>query len=165
MIWDQQFDAADPVNTPNGLNTTNPLVGTALADAVTDLQGAGIPLDAPLRGHQYETRGGEQIPIHGGPGEDGVFNAINVPWDPAEAGYPNVPHGSSFIAAMTFPKRGCPVRARTFVTYGQTENQDSPHASDYTRAFSDKRWNRVPFCAREIRRDPSLRVERVRSGG
>ena len=162
-IWDQQFSVADPVNTPSGLNTSNQMVGQALADAVTDLQGAAIPLDAPLRDFQYETRGGEQIPIHGGPGSDGVFNAINVDWDPA-SGYPDVAHGSSFISAMAFRRHGCPVRARTFVTYGQTEDQDSPHASDYTRAFSEKSWNRVPFCGSEIRRDPSLQVERVRSG-
>ena len=60
--------AADPVNTPRGLNTDSPLVGTALADAVTDLAGAGIPLDGTLRQFQYETRGGKRIPIHGGPG-------------------------------------------------------------------------------------------------
>jgi acyl-homoserine-lactone acylase len=163
-IWDQQFNPADPVNTPSGLQTTNPLVGKALADAVTDLQGAGIPLDAGLRDHQYETRGGEQIPIHGGPGDVGVFNAINVSWDPA-AGYPNVAHGSSFISAMSFREKRCPARARTFVTYGQTENQESPHASDYTRAFSEKRWNRVPFCAREVRAAPGLQTERIGSGG
>lgn len=139
-------------------------MGQALADAVTDLQNAGIPLDAPLRGYQYENRGGEDIPIHGGPGSLGVFNAINVGWNPP-AGYPNVAHGSSFIAAMAFRKRGrCPVRARTFVTYGQTENQDSPHASDYTRAFSEKNWNHVPFCGYEIRKDPTLQVERISSG-
>ena len=163
-IWDNQFSLDDPVRTPNGLNTENPAVGQALADAVTDLQGADIPLDAPLRGYQYDNRGGEDIPIHGGPGTLGLFNAINVNWNP-DAGYPNVPHGSSFIAAMAFRGRGrCPVRARTFVTYGQSENQASPHASDYTRAFSEKDWNHVPFCGYEIRRDPGLQVERVSTG-
>ena len=96
-----------PVNTPRGLNTDNPLVGRALADAVTDLAGAGIPLDGTLRDFQYDTRGGKRIPIHGGPGTLGVFNAINVQWDP-ERGYPDVPHGSSFIAAMTLGEARLP---------------------------------------------------------
>ena len=65
------FSASDPVNTPNGLNTDNGDVRKALADAVTDLQGASIPLDAPLRDFQYEKRGDEKIPIHGGPGTVG----------------------------------------------------------------------------------------------
>jgi hypothetical protein len=51
-----------------------------------------------------------------------------------------------------FVEGKCPVRAGTFVTYSQTENQRSRHAADYTRAFSRKRWNRPPFCRREVRR-------------
>jgi acyl-homoserine-lactone acylase len=151
-IWTTPFSVDDPVHTPRGLNTGNPAVQAALADAVADLADAGIPLDAPLRGHQYEGRGGEPIPIHGGPGELGVFNAINVSWDPEKDGYGEVEHGSSFMMVAHFVDGRCPVRAGTFVTYGQTENQRSRHASNYTRAFSRKRWNRVPFCAAEVRR-------------
>jgi acyl-homoserine-lactone acylase len=158
-VFDVPFAASDPVNTPRGLNTANPLVGRALADAVTDLGAAGIPLDGTLRDYQYDERGGTRIPIHGGPGTFGVFNAINSAWNRTQ-GYSNVPHGSSFIAAMAFRDKGCPVRALTFVTYGQSENPDSRHAADYTRAFSRKRWNEVPFCARDVRRE-TLSVERV----
>jgi len=151
-IWTTPFSAADAVHTPRGLNTANSLVQRALADAVTDLEDADIPLDAPLRGHQYEVRGGKAIPIHGGPGGDGVFNAINVGWDPEADGYGDVGHGSSFMMVAEFRDGKCPVRAGTFVTYGQTENQRSKHASDYTRAFSRKRWHRAPFCQNEVRR-------------
>jgi acyl-homoserine-lactone acylase len=151
-VFTQPFDPSDGVHTPSGLNTLNPLVQAALADAVSDLEGAGIALDAPLGQHQYEVRGGRRIPIHGGPGSAGVFNAINVSWDPKEDGYGDVPHGSSFVMAAQFVAGRCPVEAGTFVTYGQSENQRSKHASDYTRAFSQKRWNRVPFCQREVRR-------------
>jgi acyl-homoserine-lactone acylase len=165
-LYDVPFDPSDPVDTPRGLNTDNPLVRRALADAVADLRGAGIRLDASLRPYQYTVRGGQRIPIHGGPGrsrgsgQDGLFNAINVEWDPAK-GYPNVPHGTSFITAVSFRRRGCPVAAGTFVTYGQSENPASRHADDYTRAFSRKDWNEVPYCPDEIRRDPNLEVERV----
>jgi acyl-homoserine-lactone acylase len=152
------------VHTPSGLNTLNPLVQGALADAVSDLEGAGIPLDAPLRGHQYEHRGGEDIPIHGGPGSVGVFNAINVSWDPEKDGYGDVEHGSSFMMAAQFVDGRCPVRAGTFVTYSQSENQRSKHAADYTRAFSQKRWNTVPFCRREVRRK-TLTTKRVVARG
>jgi acyl-homoserine-lactone acylase len=53
------------------------------------------------------------------------------------------------------------VKALTFVTYGESENPESPHASDYTKAFSRKRWNHVPYCGFQIRRDPKLQVERI----
>ena len=159
-IFTEPFDPSDPVHTPRGLNTLNPLVQRALADAVADLEGAGIALDAPLGEHQYEVRGGRTIPIHGGPGGVGVFNAINVSWDPEEDGYGDVEHGSSFVMAAQFVDGKCPVEAGTFVTYGQSENQRSRHASDYTRAFSRKRWNRVPFCRGEVRRK-TLATKRV----
>ena len=151
-IFTTPYSNADPVHTPSGLNTANPLVGRALADAVDDLDGAGIPLDAPLRGYQFETRGGERIPIHGGPGTLGVFNAIGASWRPEEGGYADVPHGGSFIMAAQFTGGRCPVDVATFVTYGQTENQASRHASDYTKAFSRKDWNEVPFCTREVKK-------------
>jgi acyl-homoserine-lactone acylase len=158
-LYDVPFAAGDPVNTPRGLNTANPFVGIALADAVADLGDAGIPLDATLRDYQWEVRGGERVPIHGGLGDLGVFNAIGATWQAGE-GYADIPHGTSFIAAMGFFDKGCPARALTFVTYGQSENQDSPHAADYTQAFSRKRWNRVPFCAREVRRK-TVELDRV----
>lgn len=147
------FSASDAVNTPGGgLNIVNPLVSLALADAVSDMNAAGLPLDAPLRGVQTEVRGGDEISIHGGPGGLGVFNAISSPWRPAEGGYKGVNHGSSFIMAAQFKKGKCPVRADTFVTYSQTENQSSPHAGDYTKAFSKKKWLREPFCAPAVRK-------------
>ena len=159
-IYTTPFSLDDPVHTPSGLSTSNPLVQRALADAVSDLEGAGIPLDAPLRGHQYEVRAGEKIPIHGGPGTLGVFNAINVTWLPDKDGYGDVKHGSSFMMAAQFVDGRCPVEAGTFVTYSQSENQRSKHAADYTRAFSRKRWNREAFCQNDVRRK-TLSTRRV----
>jgi acyl-homoserine-lactone acylase len=143
------FDANDPVNTPRGLNTSNPQVQQAFGDAVTDLRNAGIPLDAPLRGYQYEVRNGKAIPIHGGPGTDGVFNAINVSWTPPK-GYPDIPHGSSFVQVVHFPKKGCPEH-RTILTYSLSTNPTSKHFSDQTRLFSKKRWVNTPFCPSQLR--------------
>ncbi len=44
------------------------------------------------------------------------------------------------------------MKAGTFVTCGESENQRSEHASDYARAFSRKKWNRAPFCAKDVAR-------------
>ena len=77
-----------------------------------------------------------------------------------EDGYGDVEHGSSFVMAAQFVDGKCPVETGTFVTYGQSENQRSRHAADYTRAFSRKRWNRVPFCRGEVRRK-TLSTKRV----
>jgi acyl-homoserine-lactone acylase len=156
------YSNSDPVNTPGGgLDTSNPLVGTALADAVSDMRAAGLPLSATLRGVQSETIGGKTIPIHGGPGQFGVFNVITAPWQPEDGGYPDVNHGSSFMMAAAFQDGDCPVRASTFVTYSQSENPRSPHANDYTTAYSRKSWHRVPFCGDEVRR-ATLSTQRLR---
>ena len=147
-----QFDVNDPVHTPNGLNVANSVVEQSFADAVQDLRDAGIPLDATLHTHQYEMRGNERIPIHGGPGGDSLFNAINVSWDPPK-GWPNVPHGSSFVMAAQFTgDSGCPVDARTILTYSQSTNPDSPYFADQTRMFSKKQWVDPPFCADQVRK-------------
>src|SRR3954454_3539308 len=155
-VFSTPFNASDPVNTPSGLNTASPKVQQSLADAVTDLQSAGIPLNAPLRGYQYEKRGDEKIPIHGGPGDpDGDFNAINVSGsaDPAEPGYPNVPHGSSFVMVTSF-NGGCP-GDRSILTYSESENPNSPYYADQTRMFSNKEWVDPPFCPSEVSGLPS----------
>jgi acyl-homoserine-lactone acylase len=163
-LFTTQFDADDGVHTPNGLNVANPAVEQSFADAVRDLRNAGIPLDAPLRDWQYERRGDERIPIHGGPGGVGVFNAINVSWvgSGATPGFPNVPHGSSFVMAARFTgDEDCPVDARTILTYSQSTNPNSPYFADQTRMFSNKEWKDEAFCEDEIAADPNLETTRI----
>jgi acyl-homoserine-lactone acylase len=148
--WRTQFDPADPVNTPRDLNKENPQVQSALGDAIRDLEGAGIPIDAPLGDFQVATRNGERIPIHGGPGDpDGQFNAINVDWD-AEKGVEEPEHGSSYVQVVSW-RRGttCP-DARTILTYSQSTNPNSPFFSDQTKLFSQKKWVAVRFCKKAI---------------
>ncbi len=41
--WSHPFDASDPVHTPYGLNTSNPMVRAALGDAINDLDGRAHP--------------------------------------------------------------------------------------------------------------------------
>ena len=156
LPWLEPFDADDPVHTPNTLNTDDPRVTTALGDAIADLDDANIPLDAPLGEWQYVERDGERIPIHGGPGGASLFNAINVVWqgdpDAGPTGYPDVPHGTSFVMAATWSDDpdDCPVQAEALVTYGQSEDPTSPHHVDQTRRFSDKEWVPMYFCEQDV---------------
>jgi acyl-homoserine-lactone acylase len=168
LPWRTPFSVDDPVATPRDLDTTDPRVATALGDAIADLDGAGIPLDAPLGEWQYDDRGdGERIPIHGGPGTVGVFNAINVQWDgdpsDGEAGYPEVTHGSSFVMVASWKDEGCPVDASAIVSYSQSDDTTSPHLADQTRLFSEKRFLPMRFCEEDILADPELTVTRVTS--
>jgi len=146
------FDPGDPVHTPVGLNVVNPTIQLAFQQAISDLQGAGLPLDASPRQGQVVYRRGERIPIHGGIGSAGVFNVITPRWD-AKRGYTEVVHGSSFVQAVHLLP-GCP-RVRTILTYGQSTNAQSARSSDQTLRYRDKRWVTVPFCRRELEADRS----------
>ncbi|MGP9022417.1 penicillin acylase family protein [Streptomyces sp. BR1] len=158
-LWKVPFSAADPVRTPNTLNTASPGVARALADAVTELRAAGIPLDSALGEHQYVVRNGKRFPLSGGTEGLGIWNKVEGIWDPT-AGYTEVSTGSSHIQAIGWNGSACPV-ARTLLTYSQSENPNSPHYSDQTKLYSAKRWVTSRFCERDILASPALRVVRV----
>ncbi|TGB13432.1 penicillin acylase family protein [Streptomyces sp. MZ04] len=160
-LWQVPFSATDPVRTPNTLNTDAPGFATALADAVSELDGAGIAVDAPLGQHQFVVRGGERIPIHGGTESIGVWNKVEPVWDVGAGGYTEVAHGSSHIQAVGWTKGRCP-EARTLLTYAQSSNPNSPHFSDQTRLYTDERWVTSRFCEKDILSDPKLKVVKVR---
>ncbi|SDN45792.1 acyl-homoserine-lactone acylase [Streptomyces sp. cf386] len=159
--WKVPFSAADPVRTPNTLNTDAPGFATALADAVTELRAAGIALDSRLGEHQFVVRNGQRIPIPGGTESLGVWNKVEPVWNPAGGGYTEVSTGSSHIQAVGWDGSRCPV-ARTLLTYSQSSNPNSPHFSDQTRVFSGEKWVTSRFCEKDILASPSLNVVHVR---
>ncbi|MFF4521220.1 penicillin acylase family protein [Streptomyces bluensis] len=159
-LWKVPFSAADPVRTPNTLNTDAPGFATALADAVAELRAAGISLDAQLGAHQFVVRGGERVPVPGGSGRLGVWNVLEPTWNAAGGGYTEVPFGSSHLQAVSWDGSSCPV-ARTLLTYSQSSNPNSPHYSDQTRLFSGERWVTSRFCEKDILSSPKLTVVRV----
>jgi len=135
------------VHTPNTLNTSNPQVRLALGDAISDLQGASIPLDASP-GDVQKGPGG--VPIHGGPGDpNGNFNAIYATFDPGK-GFEPVQEGSSYVQAVTWHDGPCP-DARTILTYSLSTNPRSPFFDDQTAMFSRKQWVHERFCASDVK--------------
>jgi acyl-homoserine-lactone acylase len=152
--WLHPFDANDPVNTPNTLNTADPQVQTALGDAITDLRDAHIPFDAPLGSVQYVTRDGERIPLHGGPHGDGVFNVITNSFVAGQDHLGEPVHGSSYIQVVSWKKPGTCPDTRAILTYSQSTDPTSPHFADQTRLFSRHGWNDVPFCAADVKSAP-----------
>jgi acyl-homoserine-lactone acylase len=145
------FDVNDPVNTPNTLNTSSPTVRDALGDAIQDLEGAHIPLDARPGDVQYVSSHGQRIPIHGGPGDpNGEFNAIYTHFTPGQ-GFSAPYTGSSFVQVISWNNGRCPIGG-SVLTYSESDNPSSPHHTDQTRLFSRKRWVPDTFCQRAILR-------------
>ncbi|MFJ7987470.1 penicillin acylase family protein [Streptomyces sp. NPDC096351] len=159
--WRVPFSPADPVRTPNTLDTDAPGFAKALADAVAELRTAGIALDAPLGDHQFVVRNGTRIPVSGGTESLGVWNKTEPVWNPSGGGYTEVAHGTSHLQAVGWDGGRCPV-ARTLLSYAQSSDPTSPHYSDQTRLYAGGRWVTSRFCEKDILRSPALRVVVVR---
>ncbi len=160
--WATPFDASAPATTPRGLKrdpATAAAIRLALAKAVARLQAAGVPLDRPWGEVQLATRGGFNIPVHGGDSADGVLNAQQAK---LVNGVGEVPvHGSSYIQIVTFDAKG-PV-ADAILTYSQSTDPASPVFADQTRLHARKGWVRLPFSAAAIAADPAV-TRKVVSG-
>ena len=152
-VFTNSFSASDPVHTPNGLNTAQPRRRARRSPAPSATSSdCTIPLDAPLRGYQSETRGGDAIPIHGGPGTLGVFNAINVSWRGLRRLQRRRPrlelrdgHRLRRARTASWTARSSPTRSPRTPT--------RPTTRDQTELFSGKQWVDVPYYESEIAAD------------
>jgi acyl-homoserine-lactone acylase len=143
LRWSVPFDPADPLGTPRDLATEDPRVLGALRTAVATLRSLGVPLDAPLGDVQTEQRGNARIPIHGGPGTEGIFNAI-YPTDPQPGlGFTSIAAGSSWIMTVEFTDDG--PRSEGVLAYSQSTNPLSPHFADQTLLYSREGWDDLRF--------------------
>lgn len=154
--WRTPFDPADPLHTPRTLAVDDPQVRRAFGEAAAELRTAGIALDAPLGAHQYVVRGGERIPLHGGPHQAGVLNVVTPAGTP-----PMRRHGGhdrhELPPGHGVPRTGAP-RASTLLTYAQSADPSSPHHADQTRLYSRGTWVPERFTPAEILRSPHLRT-------
>jgi acyl-homoserine-lactone acylase len=158
-LWAVPFDPSDPVHTPRDLNVGDPAVRSQamadLAGAVQRLADGGIPLSSPWGAVHFDTRGdGSIIPIHGGSGGSGVYNAISSGGLVNGVGYTPIFAGSSYIQAVSWEENW--PEARAIVTYSQSTDPDSPHFSDMTQLFSEEGWVQLPYQMEDIMADPEL---------
>ncbi|NUT17089.1 MAG: penicillin acylase family protein [Cupriavidus sp.] len=158
------FDAADPVNTPRQLKTDGSIT-TALREAfgaaVLAVQASGYALDAQRGDYLYATRSGQKIPLYGGCGGQGYFTIACSDKALGQGGYSmdNDPNGNSYMQVVRFPDGG--VEAHTFLTFSLSDDPASAHNADYTRAYSEGQWHKVPFSEAEIAGDPALKLTSI----
>jgi acyl-homoserine-lactone acylase len=161
------FNVSNPVNTPSGLNTTDPEIKTALGDAIADLDNAHIPLNASPAQEQYVVTGerlpfdntppaapvaGPRIAIPGGVGDpNGDFDAIYAPFI-TDHGYAPVYFGSSFVQVVGWNNGPCPLGG-TILTYSESDSTASSHHTDQTKLFSQHKWVPDTFCPQAVLRD------------
>jgi acyl-homoserine-lactone acylase len=163
-LYASPFELSDPVNTPFGSDPANPEVAAALVATVEEFDARNVDYDVSLRAHQFVTRNGERIPIPGGPGNLGVYNAIGASFDSATLEYNNVISGSSFVIAASLNGKRCP-DVRTVLTYSQAAtNAASPYYADQTRLFSNGGSVTDRFCKSQQLKDPNLKVRKLNGG-
>lgn len=158
------FDAADPVNTPRQLKTDGTITAAlqqAFGAAVLAVQASSYPLDAQRGDYLYATRGGQKIPLYGGCGGQGYFTIACSETPLSQGGYSmdNDPNGNSYMQVVRFPAGG--VEAHTFLTFSLSDDPASAHNADYTRAYSEGQWHKVPFSEAEIAGDPALKLTSI----
>jgi acyl-homoserine-lactone acylase len=150
-LWLVDFDPADPINTPRGIDQSLPanidIVGRALITAGERLTENGVAFDAPWGEVQTFERNGVAIPFHGGLDAAGTFSTIKGGLQ--EGGYTRPNGGNSYIQVVTWDESECPI-ADTILTHSQSSDPASPHYGDQSLEYSAKRWVRFPFCEEDI---------------
>ena len=149
-FWAVDFDPADPLGTPRGIDLSQTrnreLVIDSLSEAVVALQEAGVALDAPWGDVQFAVRNNLRIPIHGADGDLGVYGAISSRLE--DGGY--VAHGgNSHLQAVTWDDGECPI-AEALLVPSQSSDPESSHYADQTELYSRKAWVRFPYCEDDI---------------
>lgn len=156
--WAVPFDAADPVNTPSGVNkAAASAMLAAVRNAALKLRSLQIPLDGKLGDFQGETRNGIRVPLHGAIGDiDGSYNSIHMSTDLQVGGYHDVKWGTSYVQTVGFDDAG-PV-AQGMLLYGQSTDRASRWYADQVPLYSRKQWVTLPFHWETIRADPHYSV-------
>jgi acyl-homoserine-lactone acylase len=155
-VYRLPFDRAQPVATPAGLKMDDGAVGAKVWDALTQavkrVRASGFALDATLASVQRPLITDEAIPLHGGDEIEGVLNNLGNQFAPGiTAQGLRIDYGSSYIQTVSFDERG-PI-AQAILTYGQSTNPASPHATDQLRLYSQKKWPSLPFHPEDVARE------------
>ncbi|CAI8856730.1 Acyl-homoserine lactone acylase PvdQ [Pseudomonas sp. IT-P100] len=161
-VWRVAFDPKDPQHTPRGLAVDRPEVAKALREAmlasVEVVSRSGLRTDSHWGDIQVVSSGGQQTPIHGGPGTLGVYNAIQSV--PRTDGKREVVSGTSYLQVVTFDDKG--PQAKGLLAFSLSSDPASKHANDQTVAFSKKQLSVLPFTEQQITSDPQYQAQTIR---
>jgi acyl-homoserine-lactone acylase len=161
-LWRVQFDPQDPQRTPRGLAVEHPDVARAVRKAmlasVEQVNTSGLKTDSRWGDIQVVSRGGQQTPIHGGPGTLGVYNAIQSV--PGAGGQREVVSGTSYLQVVTFDDNG--PQATGLLAFSLSSDPASKYANDQTLAFSKKQLSVLPFTEQQITADPRYQTQTIR---
>ena len=153
--WRVAFDPAQPLTTPRGLAIEREPVAKALREAMlastADVSKLGL-----TRWGDIQVSG--QTPIHGGPQELGIYNAMQTV--PRADGKREVISGSSYMQIVTFDDKG--PHAQGVLAFSLSSDPTSAHSKDQTLAFSQKKLSPLPFTEAQIKADPHYKEQQIK---
>lgn len=143
-VYAVPFDPKEPVNTPRGLNTTDPTTKAgilqAFGKAIDLFQTAGVAMDAPLGSVQFLTVAGEKIPLSAGEEFEGVPNKLET------YGFVNRSYtpllGSSYVQFVSLKLGATSVRG--ILTYSQSTDPSSPYYNNQLKTYSSRQLYNLP---------------------
>jgi acyl-homoserine-lactone acylase len=161
-IWRVAFDPKDAEHTPRGLAVDRPEVAKAIREAmlasVAQVNQMGLKADSRWGEIQVVSSGGQQTPIHGGPGTLGIYNAIQSV--PRSDGKLEVVSGTSYLQIVTFDEKG--PHAQGLLAFSLSSDPASKYSRDQTQAFSKKQLSVLPFTEQQIKADPQYQARTIR---
>lgn len=161
-LWRVAFDPKDPQTTPRGLAIERPEVAKTVREAmlasVEKVKPLGLKADSRWGDIQVASSGGQQTPIHGGPGTLGVYNAIQSV--PRTDGKREVVSGTSYLQVVTFDDKG--PQAQGLLAFSLSSDPASEYSRDQTLAFSKKQLSVLPFTEQQITADPRYQAQTIR---
>lgn len=159
------FDADSPVDTPTGL-AEEALIDQALAQAVLNLDAAGLDPGQTLGEAQFLAKQGQPLPMPGGSFYEGTIaiaswsggnatllqteergEVINETSDLTVGGY-QMNYGNSFVLAVELGASG--PRARAIMVYSQSDDPTSPYYQDQSELYPTEGMRDVAFTEEEI---------------
>lgn len=153
--WRVAFDPAQPLTTPSGLAIDRAPVAKALREAML-ASSAEVSKLGQTRWGDIQVSG--QTPIHGGPQELGIYNAMQTV--PRADGKREVVSGTSYLQIVSFDDKG--PNAVGVLAFSESSNPASAYSKDQTQAFSEKNLRPLPFTEAQIKADPHYQIHRVK---
>ncbi|MBA5956937.1 acylase [Pseudomonas lactis] len=153
--WRVAFDPAHPLTTPSGLAIDRAPVAKALRAAML-ASSAEVSKLGQTRWGDIQVSG--QTPIHGGPQELGIYNAMQTV--PRADGKREVVSGTSYLQIVSFDDKG--PNAVGVLAFSESSNPASAYSKDQTQAFSEKKLRPLPFTEAQIKADPHYQIHRVK---
>ncbi|NMX82339.1 MULTISPECIES: acylase [Pseudomonas] len=153
--WRVAFDPAHPLTTPSGLAIYRAPVAKALRAAML-ASSAEVSKLGQTRWGDIQVSG--QTPIHGGPQELGIYNAMQTV--PRADGKREVVSGTSYLQIVSFDDKG--PNAVGVLAFSESSNPASAYSKDQTQAFSEKKLRPLPFTEAQIKADPHYQIHTVK---